>query len=239
MKPRSRFIFCLLISLLSCMATRAQYGNEWINYGQTYFRVPVTQKGLYRLTFNDLRKAGFPLNNTDATALQLFFRGQEQAIFVAGEADKRLDEGDFIEFYGEGNDGTQDSLLYVPNAAQPHKIYNLYTDTTAYFLTWRLDGRAGKRMGFYQESNTTNLVPEAYQLENLLISNIKSTNHEGMSEGLVYPMGAAAGAQMAYYDFGEGWTGPEWTKNKTNTREITLENVWPTGPVPRDRKAHV
>ena len=233
MKPRNRFIFCLLISLLSCMATRAQYGNEWINYGQTYFRIPVVQKGLYRLSISDLRKAGFPLNNTDATALQLFFRGQEQAIFVAGEADKRLDEGDFIEFYGEGNDGTQDSLLYVPNAAQPHKIYNLYTDTTAYFLTWRLDGRAGKRMGFYQESNATNLTPEAYQLENVLISNIKSTNHEGMSEGLVYPLGAAAGAQMAYYDFGEGWTGPEWTKNKTNTREITLENVWPTGPLPR------
>jgi len=233
MTRSNRFLFCWLIYLLSFTATQAQYGNEWINYGQTYFRVPVVQQGLYRLTVNDLRKAGFPINSTDATALQLFFRGQEQAIFVAGEADKRLDEGDFIAFYGEGNDGTQDSLLYVPNAAQPHKIYNLYTDTTAYFLTWRLDGGAGKRMGFYQESNAANLTAEAYQLENLLVSNIKSTNHEGMSEGLIYPLGASAGAQMAYYDFGEGWTGPEWTKNKTNTREITLENALTTGPLPR------
>ena len=223
----------LLLFLLLNTIAQAQYGNEWINYNQSYFRVPVVQKGLYRLSSDDLKRAGFPLASTDASTLQLFFRGQEQAIFVAGEADKRLDDTDFIEFYGEGNDGTQDSLLYIPNSAQPHKIYNLYSDTTAYFLTWRLDGKAGKRMGFYQEANTQNVAPEAYHLENLLISNIKSSNHEGMSEGLIYPLGAAAGTQMSYYDHGEGWSGPEWNKNKNYAREITLENIFTGGPVPR------
>lgn len=214
-------------------AAKAQYGNEWINQAQTYFRIPVVQPGIYRISAAELRQAGFAANNVDATTLQLFFRGQEQAIFVAGQADKRLDNEDFIEFYGQGNDGTQDSLLYIPHSAQPHKIYNLYSDTTAYFLTWRLDGRAGKRMDFYQETASNNLSPEAYHLENLLVSNIKSSNHEGMSEGLIYPLGAAAGSQMAYYDHGEGWSGPEWTKNKPNVRELTLENVWATGPAPR------
>lgn len=73
--------------------------------------------------------------------MQLFFRGEEQAIWIQGEADGKWDEADYLEFYGEGNDGTQDSLLYIPHSAQPHKIYNLYTDTTAYFITWRLDGQ--------------------------------------------------------------------------------------------------
>lgn len=132
--------------------------------------------------------------------------------------------GDFLEFYGEGNDGTQDSLLYIPHSAQPHKIYNLYSDTTAYFLTWRLDGQVGKRMDFYQESNTNNLVSETFHREDLLISNIASYNYVGMSEGLMYPLGASGGAQHSFYDYGEGWTGPEIGINKINQRRIELEN---------------
>jgi hypothetical protein len=201
-----------------------RFGNEWINFQQTYFKIPVAQKGIYRLTTSELRQAGFPVGTVNPTAVQLFFRGQEQAIFVQGEADNRFDDTDFIEFYGEGNDGTQDSLLYIPHSAQPHKIYNLYSDTTAYFLTWRLDGQAGKRMTFYQESNTNNLTPEAYHREDLLISNIASYNYVGMSEGLMYPLGASGGAQHSYYDFGEGWTGPEIGINKVSQKRIELEN---------------
>ncbi|MEZ4904368.1 MAG: C25 family cysteine peptidase [Spirosomataceae bacterium] len=200
------------------------YGNEWINTQQTYFKIPIAQKGIYRLTTNDLQKAGVPVSTVNATSIQLFFRGQEQAIFVQGEADNRLDEGDFLEFYGEGNDGTQDSLLYLPHSAQPHKIYNLYTDTTAYFLTWRLDGQAGKRMVFYQETNTNNLMPEAFHSEDLLISNIASYNYIGMSEGLMYPLGTPGGAQHSFYDYGEGWTGPELNINKVIQKRIALEN---------------
>lgn len=201
-----------------------RFGNEWINFQQTYFKIPITQKGIYRLSINELRQAGFPISTVNPTSVQLFFRGQEQAIFVQGETDNRFDDADFIEFYGEGNDGTQDSLLYIPHSAQPHKIYNLYSDTTAYFLTWRLDGQAGKRMTFYQESNIINLTPEPYHREDLLISNIASYNYIGMSEGLMYPLGASGGAQHSYYDFGEGWTGPEIGINKTSRKRIELEN---------------
>ena len=219
---RSLFLLFFIFHTIRIQAQK--FGNEWINFQQTYFKIPIVQKGVYRLTANELRQAGFPVSTVNPTSLQLFFRGQEQAIFVQGEADSRLDEADFIEFYAEGNDGTQDSLLYIPHSAQPHKIYNLYSDTTTYFLTWRLDGRAGKRMTFYQESNTGNLMPEAFHREDLLISNIASYNHVGMSEGLMYPLGTSEGAQHSYYDFGEGWTGPEFNKNKVYQKRIELEN---------------
>jgi hypothetical protein len=215
----------LLLCIFYSLHLQAQkFGNEWINFQQTYFKIPIAQKGIYRLTVSELKQAGFPVNTVNPTVVQLFFRGQEQAIFVQGEADNRFDDADFIEFYGEGNDGTQDSLLYIPYSAQPHKIYNLYSDTTACFLTWRLDGQPGKRMVFYEETNTSNLAPEAFHREDLLISNIASYNYIGMSEGLMYPLGSSEGAQNSYYDFGEGWTGPELNKNKVNQKRIELEN---------------
>jgi hypothetical protein len=225
----------LLFSFVSytVQSQTQRYGNEWINLQQTYFKIPVAKNGLYRITTSELRQAGFPVSTVNPTAVQLFFRGQEQAIYIQGESDNRFDDADFVEFYGEGNDGTQDSLLYIPHSAQPHKIYNLYSDTTAYFITWRLDGQAGKRMDFYQESNTSNLAPESYHRENLLISNIASNNYVGMSEGLMYPLGASGGAQHSYYDFGEGWTGPEIGINKLNQRRIELENPVRTGVKPQ------
>lgn len=232
MKFKTLFYFLFQLCFFGSVAQQ-RFANEWINYQQTYFKIPVVQNGIYRITTDELRKAGFPVATTGPTSVQLFFRGQEQAIFISGEADKKWDDADFLEFYGQGNDGTQDSLLYIPNNAQPHKIYNLYSDSTAYFLTLRLDGQAGKRMAFYQESNGTNLLPEAYHREDLLVSNIKSSNYEGMSEGLMYPLGSASGAQMAYYDFGEGWTGPEISKNEMVTKELMLENVVRSGFKPQ------
>ncbi|WP_028522468.1 putative type IX secretion system sortase PorU2 [Runella limosa] len=240
-------IIATFFFFILALSTNAQrYGNEWINFQQTYFKIPVAQKGLYRISANELRQAGVPVSTLNPTSIQLFFRGKEQAIFIQGETDNRLDESDYLEFYGEGNDGTQDSLLYLPHSAQPHKLYNLYSDTTAYFLTWRLDGQAGKRMGFYQENPTPTLTPEPYHREDLLVSNIASYNYTGMSEGLMYPLGSPSGAQNSFYDYGEGWTGPEISINKRNQRRFTLENPVRTGFQPqlelhlmgRDHRAH-
>ncbi|WP_428666393.1 C25 family cysteine peptidase [Runella sp.] len=235
MRVRLAAVIGLFFSTFFILPTHAQtiYGNEWINYQQTYFKIPIAQKGLYKISTAELRQAGFPVATTNPASLQLFFRGEEQAIFVQGESDGKWDDADYLEFYGEGNDGTQDSLLYIPHSAQPHKIYNLYSDTTAYFITWRLDGQLGKRMPFYQEQNTSNLTPDAYHREDLLISNIASYNYIGMSEGLMYPLGTSQGAQHSYYDYGEGWTGPELTKNAVISKRIQLDNPVRTGPKPQ------
>jgi len=40
----------------------------------------------------------------------------------------------------------------------------------------------------------------------------------------MYPLGASGGAQHSYYDFGEGWTGPEIGINKVSPKRIELEN---------------
>lgn len=198
----------LLTSLLGSISAQAQtFGNEWINFSQEYYKIPVTAKGIYRITVNDLTAAGFPVSTVNPKRIQLYHRGKEQAILVNGEADEKLDANDYVEFYGKGNDGTMDSLLYIPSSAQPHKYYSLYSDTTAYFLTWRIDNGVGKRMDNFIQANVLNIPVEPFHLE----ENLRLLTDE-YAEGQVYPEGTLQEIILSQYDHGEGWTGKYFNK---------------------------
>jgi hypothetical protein len=69
---------------------------------------------MYRLTYTDLQNAGFPVSTSNPLRIQIFHRGVEQAIRVAGELDGVFDPADYIEFYGEKNTGVSDAPLYLP-----------------------------------------------------------------------------------------------------------------------------
>ncbi|WP_234735988.1 putative type IX secretion system sortase PorU2 [Tellurirhabdus bombi] len=215
------FLFQFVIIFSYAQALR--YGNEWIDYNQTYYRIPVTQQGLYRLTTDDLRRAGLPVSTIDPTTLQLFRRGIEQAILVSGESDRKLDEADYLQFIGTGNDGRQDSILYRPSSAQPHARYSLFSDTAAYFLTWRTDGKAGKRMAVINETNQTNLTPESYHLaEKLLLLTDEYSFKD--SESLV-------SSKQVYFEEGEGWSGILRQKGVAADHTLRLDNWLRTAPV--------
>jgi hypothetical protein len=176
----------------------AQYSNDWIKSGQSYYKIPVSTKGVYRLTYSDLQTAGLPLSAIDPRRIQIFHRGQEQSILVQGQADAIFDPADYVEFFGTGNDGTLDKDLYKPATAQPHSYYNLYSDTTAYFLTWQLSAVQGKRVSNFSEVNVTNIPKEvSHNQERILINN--NTYSSGYKVDDVI--------QNTYFDVGEGWTG--------------------------------
>ena len=224
--PCLLFITLLLINQL--WAQSQPLGNEWINYEQTYFKIPVAQPGIYRITSAELEKAGLPTATVDPTTIQLFHRGVEQAIYIAGESDKRIDAADFLEFYGRGNDGAPDSLLYRPYNAQPHTYYSLFSDTTAYFLTWRLAGKPGKRMASYTDTDYTGLTPEPFHwAEELRVFT------DTYSAGIIYPMGADynEGTILTGYDTGEGWTGPIINANNRYDHTFSLTNFLPVAGV--------
>ena len=214
---------CLLVAccLLVFAGSKAQtFGNEWINFAQQYYKIPVAQRGIHRLTYQDLQRAGLPLATIDPRRMQVFHRGVEQAVFIAGEGDAFFNETDYVEFYGEGNDGTLDARLYRPATAQPHPHYNNYSDTTYFFLTWRLDNAPGKRMAVVTESNTANLPPEPYHLaEKLLVL----TNE--YDDGRQFPESQTSRdeGQHAYYSEGEGWTGVR--KNRFESVDYALPEL--------------
>lgn len=175
----------------------AQVGNEWINFSQSYYKIPTAKDGIYKLTYTDLQAAGFPVGSVDPRRMQLFHRGVEQAMFVQGQADAVLNPTDYLEFFGQRNNGTRDAKLYKPSTLQPHAYYNIYSDTSAYFLTWNLTTQ-GKRMASFSEVNVSNILKEiSHNQEKLSVFTDQYSGGFTQSDFLQYTQ----------FDQGEGWTG--------------------------------
>ncbi len=198
----------------------SQYTNEWVRPGQVYYRIPVVKKGIYKLTHSDLQNAGVPVSAIAPQLVQLFHRGKEQAIFVKGQSDGVLNTDDYIEFFGQANDGTLDKTLYKSSTSQPHNYYNLFSDTTAYFLTWSLGAVPGKRVTFFDEVNVTNIPKEVFHNEERLI--INQTQYAG---------GVTVNdiLQYTHFDMGEGWTGNAVIQGQSVDYTINLVNNIETG----------
>ncbi len=207
---------CLVIlSSLVAIPGAAQAPNAWINFSQTYYKVRVGATGIHRLTYTDLQNAGVPLGSIDPRRINLYHRGQEQAILVSGQTDASFDPADFIEFYGQRNDGTLDAALYEPAAAQPHPYYNLYSDTTAYFLTWNPLPVPGKRMENFFEVNSTGLPPEVFH------------EHQEL-QVFTQEFSLPADPQPTAFVEGEAWTGPTictLSSGCTGQQDIVVENL--------------
>jgi Peptidase family C25 len=216
-KQMKRGLLLLLCSLPLLLF--GQSPNSWINFNQSYYRIPVAQEGVYRLTYSDLLNAGFPINSVDPRLVQIIHRGVEQAVVVQGESNAVFDNGDYIEFYGEKNDGTQDKNLYKPVSAQPHSYYNIYSDTTAYFLTWNLSSVRGKRIINSSEVNVNGLPVEGSQTGQRLIVYAQEYSGGESIEGLF---------QYSYFNVGEGWTGSTictGSSGCTGQSDFTIDNL--------------
>lgn len=113
-----------------------RYGNEWINYDQKYIKIRLAEEGIYRISYQSIQQSHLldGIDNPLGSGFQLFFRGQEVPIRVSNN--DRFGNGDYIEFYGAANDGWLDQFLYIEPSYQLNPDYSMFSDTSAYFLTW-------------------------------------------------------------------------------------------------------
>lgn len=196
------YSFLILIVWLSLFFTiqksKAQpFCKEWINYSQSYYKVNITQKGVHRITYTQLQNIGFPLATIDPRKIQLFHRGNEQAISINGESDGIFNTTDYIEFYAEANNGTQDAFLYNQAVHQINPYYNLYSDTAAYFLTIINTAGVGKRINTF---NGTLTALETYHWQEDVFA-FAETYWAGQN----YQQGTNNEIFLSDFDTGEGW----------------------------------
>ncbi len=203
-------IFHLLLSQLA----NAQYQNEWINFSQQYYKILTAKQGIYRLTYSDLQNAGVPVASIDPRMIQIFHRGKEQSIHVQGQADAVFNLEDYVEFYGVRNDGTLDKSLYKPATAQPHNYFNLFSDTTSFFLTWSIGAVPGRRVTTFDEVNVSNLPKDSFHNNEHLIVN--TTQYSGGNTFGEY-------LQYTHFDIGEGWTGNAIRQGQSI--DYTIDNI--------------
>ncbi len=127
---KKHYLSYLIILLFAITANAQDYHNDWINYDQTYYKFKVAEDGLYRITYEQLTDLGL---NEAAEGYHLIHKGNEVPIYIPNES---MEEGDFIEFYGQANDGELDQLLFKSPAHQNTKDWSLFTDSAAYYLFW-------------------------------------------------------------------------------------------------------
>ena len=59
-----------------------QYGNEWINHNQTYYKIDVQNDGFYKIDYNTLTSYITDINNVNPQSIQMFHMGEEIPVYV-------------------------------------------------------------------------------------------------------------------------------------------------------------
>lgn len=112
-----------------------RYGNEWVDFNKTYFKIKLAEDGIYRLTATELSAAGFPIDQIRGRDLQLYYFGEQVPITVS--TTNQMGGDDYIDFHGVKNRGELDRHIYdEPDIRQLNPDYSLISDTSSYFLTW-------------------------------------------------------------------------------------------------------
>src|SRR5262245_2167646 len=70
----------IILLILAAPQAWAQYSNDWVVQGQQYLKISIAEDGIYRVTYDDLSQAGLSMAAIDPRLIQLFHRGEEQAI---------------------------------------------------------------------------------------------------------------------------------------------------------------
>jgi len=151
--PAFIVVFLLLGAISSLKAQT--YGNEWIQYNQSYYKFRVFKDSIYRISLSELYALGMP-GTVQGEQLQLFRDGVEEPIFVSNSGN--LTPTDYIEFIGRKADGKIDTAYYKTPSAQLNPNQNLLSDTAFYFVTYNA---ANNNKRFAPRVNNLNNPPIA------------------------------------------------------------------------------
>ncbi|HEY2649492.1 MAG TPA: C25 family cysteine peptidase [Puia sp.] len=191
-----RKIFTLCLILFAGSAVAQPFNNEWIDYSKTYYKFKVTADGLYRIPANVLASAG--LSAADAKDFQLFRNGVEVPVYTSVSSGP-LSPADYIEFWGQMNDGKPDKPLYRNPAYQHTDKWSLQSDTAVYFLTLNPSGVPFHYSNIANDT-TSNILPVSPYFMYTAGTYFRSQINPGL---------AAVLEQYIYsssYDIGEFWS---------------------------------
>lgn len=207
--------FLLIIGFVS----QAQYNNSWIDYSKTYYKFKVAKNGLYRLSQPTLAAAGLGAVNADHF---LLWRNGKQVRLYTSTTGGTLSNSDFLEFYGEANDGKVDTKLYNNPSAQLSDKYSLYSDTATYFLTVN---SSSANLRYVQQTGaiTAPATPDPFFIRDVNVY-FRDKLNAGRADF------AGESIYSSSYDDGEGWTSNDISPGAGFTANLSNLNVYAAGP---------
>ncbi len=208
------------IILLLAFNSNAQFNNSWIDYTKTYYRFKLAKDTLSRIYQPVLASAG--LGSVPAENFQLWRNGKQVRMFTS-VATGVLGTGDFLEFWGQMNDGHPDKPLYRNADFQMCDKYSLETDTATYFLT--INPAAGNLRYVTAANNTsTNTLPA----EPYFMRRIEQHYRNQINKGYAAVVGEYV--YSSSYDIGEGWTSDNIAPGFSLVKVLDNINKYTAGP---------
>ena len=205
--------------LLFAFAVKAQFNNSWIDYSKTYYKFKLVTDNISRIPQSTIAAAG--LASVNADNFQLWKNGQQVRLFtsVTGAA---LGTSDFIEFFGEMNDGKADAPLYKEPQFQLADRFSLETDTSTYFLTVNPAG------GNLRYTTAINPSPSAATPDAYFMRSVDLFYRTNLNRGFALDLNEYV--YSSAYDDGEGFTTGDYNINAPFAETINGLNVFTSGP---------
>ena len=104
--------------LYNVSGSRPEYAHSSAMASGDWYKIGLSETGIYKLTYNDLKDLGLDLSNLDPRTIRIYHNGGgvlpelnsearhddlvEIPVFVSGESDGKFDQSDYILFYGRG-----------------------------------------------------------------------------------------------------------------------------------------
>ena len=184
--------------LITSFAAKAQvYNNEWIDYSRAYYKFKIGKTGLYRINQSVLSSVG--LGTTPAEHFQVWRNGKQIPIYTSIPSGN-LSGSDYIEFWGEMNDGKPDRELYRDPKWQLNDKWSLETDTAAYFLTVNPTASANLRL----QTTANNVAGTSLPVDQYFMYTAGKYFRDILNPG--YAVNAGELLYSSSYDKGEGWS---------------------------------
>ena len=208
------------IIVLLVLTGFSQLNNSWIDYSKTYYKFKIAKDSMCRIYQPVLAAAG--LGSIPAQNFQLWRNGKEVRLFTSIPTGV-LSAGDYLEFWGEMNDGKPDKELYRNPDYQLCEKYSLETDTVTYFLTVN---PAGGNLRYLASLNNTagNVLPA----DPYFMRRIETHYQNQLNRGYAAVIGEYV--YSSSYDIGEGWTSADAFPCCAISKDLQNLNRYAAGP---------
>ncbi len=213
-----KFLLTSVVALL-VISGYSQLNNSWIDFNKTYYKFKLAKDTLSRINQTALPAA---LAGTPAQNFQLWRNGKEVRLYTSVTTGP-LSAADYIEFWGQMNDGKPDKDLYRNPDFQLSDRYSLESDTATYYLTVN---PAGGNLRYTQSPNVVagNVLPADPYFMRRVEVNYRSQINKGYA--------AVIGEYVfsSSYDSGEGWSSNDIFPCCSITNVFSNLNVYTSGP---------
>lgn len=129
-------------------ASQKNYAAHSVLASGTWFKLGVLRDGIYKIDYNSLTEMGLNPAEIDPRSFRIYGNGGhmlpqeagafphddlvENSVWVAGQADGRFDQGDYLLFFGS----SPHQWNYYPKLDRWAHQRNVYSDTSFYFMTF-------------------------------------------------------------------------------------------------------